>query len=256
MRTICSSLALSALAATLLVCAGPARAIDDLDVTVGVKGWASTWDTWRPQNVFYSTGPTQVSEPVDSGTRFAVTPSLSLRWKRLLLSGSYLAPETYPLNGALDTSSLAGRRKELDANGGYYVLPGLALLVGYKEIYQDYGVGTFKWKGPTVGAAASASLGPHWAIYGVYGYGLLKLHTPPGSADINGTTSFDATYNLGELGFAYAFTISKVLKAMRVTVGYRAQILRTRGYALENRGSSPDEHDNTQGPTIGLSGTF
>jgi hypothetical protein len=242
----------------LMLLAHPALAADDdsLSVTVGVKAWASTWDTWRPQNVFFSTGPIQVGEQVDSNTRIAVTPSLSLKYGNFLLSASYLAPETYPLTGALDTTSLSGRRKELDVNGGYFVLPGLAFTLGYKEIDQDYGAGELKWTGPTVGAAASAPLGSNFAMYGTFAYGPLKLKTPAGAADFNGNTSFNATYTVGEVGLAYAFSVGQILKSMRFTVGYRAQLLSTRDYALANRNPTPTEHDYTQGPTIGVSGSF
>jgi hypothetical protein len=144
----------------------------------------------------------------------------------------------------------------LDVNGGYFVLPGLALTLGYKEIQQDYGAGALKWTGPTAGVAASAPLGSNWAMYGTYGFGFLKLKTPADAADIDGNTSFNATYSVGEVGLAYAFSVGTILKSMRVTVGYRAQILSTRGYTLANRQSTPLEHDHTQGPTVGVSGSF
>jgi hypothetical protein len=253
-----SVLGISALAIALAFRSGSARALDydNLSVTVGLKAWASTWETWRPQNVFYSTGSLQIGEPVESKTRFALTPSLSIRYDKVLLSASYLAPETYPLSGALDTNSLSGRRTELDVNGGYYVLPGLALTAGYKEIQQDYGHGPFKWTGPTVGLAGSAPLGSNFALYGTYGFGVFKLKLPTDSPDAVGNTSFDATYSVGELGLTYAFGVGRFLKSMRFTAGYRAQLLNTRGYALMNRSTTPTEHDYTQGPTISVSGSF
>jgi hypothetical protein len=253
-----SVLGMSALSIALAFRSGSARALDydDLSVTVGLKAWASTWETWRPQNLFFSTGALQVGEPVESSTRFALTPSLSIRYDKFLLSASYLAPETYPLSGALDTNSLSGRRTELDISGGYYLLPGLGLTLGYKDIQQDYGQGAFKWTGPTAGMTGSAPLGSNWALYGSYAFGLLKLKVPADSHDANGNTSFDATYSVGELGIAYGFGVGRFLKSMRFTAGYRAQLLSTRGYALINRPTTPTEHDYTQGPTIGVSGSF
>jgi len=186
----------------LMACSADAAAFDNPILTIGVKSWVNTWSTWRPQNVFYSTGPIQVSEPVDSVTRVVVTPSVTVGWERLSFSTSYLLPQTYPLSGALDTRALSGRRRELDLNGGYKVFRGLLLSVGFKEVYQDYGAGALRWRGPTFGVVASAPLLANWTAYGNYGYGPFRLTTPAGSADSNGRTAFDASYNLGELGIA------------------------------------------------------
>jgi len=181
---------------------------------------------------------------------------VTVGWERLSFSTSYLLPQTYPLSGALDTRALSGRRRELDLNGGYKVFRGLLLSVGFKEVYQDYGAGALRWRGPTFGVVASAPLLANWTAYGNYGYGPFRLTTPAGSADSNGRTAFDASYNLGELGIAYDFNVSKVARSIRVTLGYRVQLISTRGYALQGRTDAPNEHDNTQGPAVSLLATL
>jgi hypothetical protein len=228
--------------------------VHDFSLTVGAKGWINDWTSWRVDNVFANTGPVQISEPLHSQTRFTVTPQVSLRYRNLLLSSSYLAAADYSLKGSLAT--VAASRSEFDANAGYYLLPGLTVVLGYKEVRQDYGTGTFKWNGPTAGIAGSVPIGAtHWSLYALYGYGLLKLKVPEGEADINGRTSFDSNYSVLEGGAAYDFGFDSFVKNLRLTIGYRAQVLTTRGYQLLN-GGSPDEQDFTQGVTVGISTSF
>ncbi len=239
-----------------------ARAFDienDVRVSSGLKGWASTWDSWRPETVFFDNGPIRVAQTVRSGTRFALTPNVSVvAQQKFLLSASYLAPESYPLTGALDTNSLVGSRREFDANAGYYVFPGVAVTLGYKQIQQAYGQGTYKWTGPTAGLAGSAEISGNWSLYGSLAYGPLKLRLPAGAADALGNTSFQSTYAVGEFGLAYTLPVRSFLKAARLTIGYRAQTLSTRGYFLNHGGplGDPEERDYTQGATVGLSASF
>ena len=247
----------SALALCLGATCGHAADGDSLNVTLGVKEWVTDWTTWRVNDAFFGTGRIQINESLNSASRLTSTPQIGLRYGNFIASASYLYPQSYSLSGSLD--SLSATRREVDANLGYYILPGVALTAGYKEIHQDYGGGVFKWKGPTVGVTGAAPLGnSNWAIYGLYGYGVMRLTVPEASKDAFNDTTFDANYSLAEAGLAYVVPLSHVLSAVRFTVSYRAQILNTRGYKLRylNGYTSPNERDFTQGPAFGISGTF
>jgi hypothetical protein len=249
--------------AFLLLHGAPALAAtdDSVIVTVGVKDWINEWDSWFRQNVFFRTGPIQIAEPINSSTRSALIPSLSVKYGDFLVSGSYLARQTYSLTGSQD--SLSASRSEFDATIGYYILPGLALAAGYKQVLQDYGGGAFKWTGPTIAVLPAVLMNSHIGIYGVASYGLFNLKVPEDDADASGRSTFNADYALAEAGLSYALGGTGIVKAIRITGGFRAQILTTKGYKLSSisaTGSpitpSPYEHDVTYGPTIGLSGSF
>lgn len=234
---------------------------DDFHISVGVKTWISDWDSWYRTNVFYGSGSIQFSEPVDSNTRPAFIPNLSLTYKSFLLSGSYLASQDYSLAGSRD--NFTASRSEYDAALGYYVIDGLAVTAGYKQISQDYGGGAFKWRGPTIGFLPSANLKGNWGVYGVASYGLFKLNVPQALSDAANATSFNASYGLVEAGLSYGVFFPQIIEALRITVGYRAQILTTKGYKLKSADAlgnattpAPYEHDDTYGPTIGISATF
>lgn len=245
-----------------------AASLEDFNLIIGARGWASTWTTWHVDTVFYNLGPTQTGTAITSDTQMVYTPQVTLAFRsKLLLTMSYLAPETYSFKDPITQQSILGRRKEFDASLGYAVLSGLVVNAGYKQIQQDYGSGTFKWTGPTIGVSGSAPLPYNWALYGTYTFGLFKLKVPggtSGSPDAAGDTSFDANYSVGELGLAYNIGAGRVLKSIRLSIGYRAQLLSTRGYALQvsdiATGGSifvyPSERDFTQGPTVGVSTTF
>jgi hypothetical protein len=257
---------LPCLAAICLI-AVPAVADDsDLSITVGLKGWESSWTTWRPATVEYSTGAVGITQALTSDTRFVLTPQASIRYDNFLLSASYLTPETYPLTGNIDNQlnppvTVSGRRYELDVNGGYYVLPGLALTLGYKQIRQDYGAGELVWGGPTIGVAGAAPLGSsNWALYGSYAFGYFKLNLPVDSPDTGANqNSFNADYSVGEMGLSYGLNIGHVLKFIRFSAGYRAQVLSTLDYALAGINGTvtrQTQHDYTQGPTVAIYGSF
>lgn len=233
---------------------------EDLRVNVGVTGWANSWNSWFINHA-YAAGPSgagaiQLSDTVNSSVRVTATPQIGLYYGNLYISGTWLAKQTYSLTGPLE--SLSASRSELDAKIGYYFFSNLALTVGYKELRQDYGSGTYRWRGPTLALLGSAPLGDTGlALYGVYGYGPLRLKLPAGQTDFAGQTSFNANYSLAEIGISYGRGV-RFVKSLRLTLGYRFQLLTTRDYRLESlTGSVPsDEHDITQGLTLGLSATL
>jgi len=239
---------------------GSARAAD-LSFTVGVTGWVNTWNSWFINHA-YAAGPAgagaiQISDTVNSSTRVTATPQFGVSYGDAFLSGSYLAKQTYALSGPLE--SLGASRSELDIKLGYYVFSGVAISLGYKELQQDYGAGTYRWTGPIIALLGSVPLGAtDFALYGAYGYGVFRLRLPRGQADFVGDSTFDASYSVAEVGVAYAVPGVPALKALRLTLGYRFQLLTTKDYMLESlMGATPtDEHDITQGLTLGLSVTL
>jgi len=159
------------------------------------------------------------------------------RHNNLFGSFSYLTTTGYVLKAAEPAGPLlsvpANRVAELDANIGYYWVPGLATTMGYKQIAQDYG-SKFKWSGPTIGLNASSAIGNKGlAIYGTVGYGFFKLKLPDDSRDSDNHNTRNATYTLTEFGIAYAMgPLVHNHKLLTLTLGYRSQFVTTKDYAL------------------------
>jgi hypothetical protein len=221
--------------------------------------WETTWESWIVVPTPFNGGSREVIETINSNTKLAVIPQLSVRYGNWLGTVSALTSTDYSLTPSWG-SSLSASRYEIDGNFGYYVLPGLALTVGYKQIEQKFG-GTFKWHGPTVGGSGTAGLGHGFSLYGTVGVGFMKAELPfPDGAD---QTSLNATYLLGETGVAYSFgSLGAVIRSLNITLGYRSQTLTTRGFGLANTSTTPttvsrqDVRDSTYGPTLSFVGAF
>lgn len=252
--------------ALALVLAGmalsPAQAQQETTVSVGLRAWVNEWTSWD----IYPAQPVPggvvpgASENFTSGSRVALTPSLSVRHGKLLFSASHFVSKRYSFDG--NDGAFTAKRKETDALAGYYVLPTLALTLGYKSVEQDFG-SRFKYDGPILGAVASAPLTAGFTLYGNFGYGRMKAKLP--LQDAGGRSRFDVDYLLGEVGVAYSFNPSGVLpgaKAAALTIGYRNQVLATQGFKIpldaSNAGPtrSTDLRDTTEGLTLGLSASF
>jgi len=237
---MCSSRALAASCAVLAgfaVLWSPAARSDEaapsLQLAVGAKVWANEWSSWEPVGTGHNT--IRVVESIASNTHIAVIPQASVRYGDWLATASYFVSTSYSLGGSIEPSTgtlsaLAARRKEVDGNIGYYILPGLAATVGYKQIEQDFGVNPYKWTGPTVGLAGGAPLKGALALYGSFAYGRLKLKAS--LPDDAGGTRFNADYILGELGLSYGINTPLPRLSFSVTLGYRAQLVSTRKFQL------------------------
>jgi hypothetical protein len=220
--------------------------------------------TATPQQVNY-----QTITPLNSDTRVSLIPTLAVRYDRWVLSTTYTGTTTYQLGSTQPSvepnrglENVRGARSDVDATLGYNLIPRLTLLVGYKQLDRDFG-GQLRWSGPTMGISTSTSLDfAGLSAYGSAFYGPFQLHLPGSQPDAAGRTSFTANYTLVEAGLAYTFMTRFV-----VTLGYRAQIVRTRGYSLTatptGSGALPaypygttDLVDNTQGPTLGVVASF
>lgn len=253
------------LSALPLLVLAPCAHADDLHVTAALKTWITSWTSWGVAQTQYNGSSYETITPLNSDTAASWIPQLSLRYNRWLVSTSYMTSTHFVLSSAQPAGplkSLGETRREVDGNVGYYVVPGLAVTVGYKQLDQTVGEGTLSWSGPTVGITGTLPIGNYGlAAYGTFGYGQLRLSAPQGLADANGRTGFNAAYVLGELGLAYSFQ-----GHYTVTLGYRSQTVRTDGYSLSSvsieNGTPPQPYattelkDLTQGPALGFAASF
>lgn len=249
----------------LLLCAVSSQAFaagDEVYITVGAKVWNNKWTSWD----YYPPIATLpgASENFTSSSQSTLIPSLALRYKDFLVTGSVFSRQEYEFVGSNGTPFKA-KRDETDLHFGYYVLPTLALTLGYKTVKQDFGASTFKYNGPIIGAAASAPLTQNYSLYGNFGYGAMKAEFPAGFTDNSGRNKLDADYYLGEVGVAYSFDVKSFIsaaKAMTATLGYRNQTLATQGFAVGTDATKPalsrstELRDNTEGLVLGMSLTF
>jgi hypothetical protein len=243
-----------------LVIASPTLSAETV-FNVGLRTWFNAWTSWDvyPPLVIGNATLPGASENFTSGNRAALIPTFSVRHNDLLLSASRFARKSYSFDG--NSGSFGARREETDALVGYYVLPTVAVTLGYKEVKQDFsGTAQFKYSGPTLGAVASAPLTGGFSLYGNFGYGPLKARLPV--ADASGNRRFDANYLLGEVGLAYALDLRDRMpsaRALTLTAGYRHQVLATQDYRIStgaNQSRATELRDTTEGLTVGLSVSF
>jgi hypothetical protein len=204
------------------------------------------------------------SENFTSSPQAAFIPSLTMRYGDFLLTGSLFSKREYTFTGS-GGAGFSAKRDETDLHAGYYVLPTLAVTLGYKDVKQEFGNGSeYKFSGPIVGLAASAPLTQGFSLYGNFGYGSMKADFGK-LTDNNGKSSFNADYYLGEVGLAYSFDAKAIFpsaKALTATLGYRNQTLAAQNFAVGTNFYAPTQsrstelRDNTEGLSLGLSVTF
>jgi hypothetical protein len=216
----------------------------DFTVTVGLKAWNNNWSSWNP--VFENTSPPNAIVQNFEQNATSLIPSLSVRYKDFLLGGSYFAKRSYSF-GTQGGNFGDVPRLEYDLSAGYYVLPTLAIIGGYKRVEQEFANGTYKFSGPIVGISASAPLTGGFSLYGTAALGPMDLKEPNG-------VKRDADYRLGEVGLAYAFDAGGAgMKAVIGTIGYRSQAIITK---LGGSRDGMKGRDTTEGLTIGIAAAF
>lgn len=209
----------------------------EFGVSVGLKAWNTQWTT------FGYTGNGELKQ-VPAEDKTVLVPLLSVRYRDFIGSISGYGSTDYTfIEGGGDS------RKELDANVGYFVAPGVAVTLGYKKVGQKQreGSGNYELSGPVAGLSATATLREALALYGAFGFGKLK---PTGASNVD----LDADYRLTELGLAYTWPTDRwLVKALTFTLGYRTQVFSSK-QALDTTGQ--DGRDLTQGFTFGLVASF
>ena len=229
----------SATTALLLCATALAHAQDGgLTVSMGIKAWAAEWSsfTYAKDIVTNET----VIALVDPVSRVLLVPSVSVRWGDWLASAS-----------AFSQGYDGQTRREWDVNAGWRLMPGVTFTVGYKSIAQ---VGTYRYKpkGWTIGANAAAPLSGAWSLYGSLGLG--RMTTEQGGNVINKIVSFSPSpYRIVEVGIAYGLPMDGFASALNVALGYRTQVLVSKGVNDSGGGSA---NDLTQGASLTVSASF
>jgi hypothetical protein len=248
----------------------------NVSATLGLKMWYHNWSSWEIRDEVQSYNPIgtpgvirtrTVIKDVESSNTQGWIPSFSVRINDFMIGGSYFAKRSYDfvvaakpmlvdtVTGASATSTLPQvaratevKREEFDLIGGYYVLPTLAIIAGYKEVDQWWGGEKYKYSGPIIGASASAPLTGGFSLYGSAAIGPLKLEHPGGAKT-------DADYRLGEVGLAYAFDMAGKagIKSLIATFGYRSQAIISK---LNGSASDLKGRDTTEGMTVGIVAAF
>ena len=234
-----------AVAAALFPLATPAQTSDssgwmpdmaDVRGTIGVRFWRTDWSTW------YTVYPLEVSY-AHAQLETTVTPVASIRYKDFLVSGSYLLEHGFRFPG----NTTEAKRKEYDVNLGYFVFPGMAVTLGWKNLtYTNEGLNHYKWvtKGLTAGVSGSAPIAPMVSLYGNVAYGRPKIN----DRDRYFAGDTRGKYLLTELGLAFPLgQMNSALGGLVVTTGYRYQ--RVGGMA---KGSPYEVFEYTQGPVLGI----
>jgi opacity protein-like surface antigen len=245
----------SVIAATILGFAPIAGMADDFmpdmkDVhfTAGVRVWRTDWSTW---------GNLTTNDYQHAELRYSVIPVVSVSYRNLFVSGSYQAPGTFKfkpnttLSGTSPFSGFEFRRREYDLNFGYFIVPGLAVTAGWKNVRYEEPGSTYRWtaKGPTIGASGNAPVADWVSLYGNIGYGRPKVD------DLTHFHSQRGKYLLTEFGFAFPLgPHANALTGAVLTAGYRYQ--RIGAYPSTALFSSVEVFETAQGPVAGFAMRF
>lgn len=201
----------------------------DLYMSAGMKLWINTWQT----NLTGNSGKdwTQLTaDPV-----VGIVPNLSLKYKQLLIAGSFMATGDYQFphqtfkNGTAVRNELdvKGNRQEIDLNVGFYVVPQVALTMGYKGITEKFKVtssltgyseNSVYLNGVTFGITGSAPIGNGFSVYGSGAGGPMFVTYTPASSYTD-----TALYEASELGFAWHAPRAP----LTATLGYKFQLIQT-----------------------------
>lgn len=250
MNRILQGFVVAALAAFPMVNA--VAADSDFSATIGLKAWVNNWSKWGAVTLYGTGGdeftPAYIARNWESENTTAWIPSASVRYKDFMAGGSYFK-QNYGFGSQF---TWHGERKEYDLVGGYYVLPTLAIIGGYKKVdtkFVDpgYPESVFVYSGPIVGFSASAPLTGGFSLYGTAAIGVnFKRGTE---------TKHDADYRLGELGVAYSFDVGGAggMKGLIGTLGYRSQVIVSK---LTGDWEGVKGRDTTEGMSIGIIAAF
>jgi hypothetical protein len=271
----------------LAVVSGPVRADEsdsvklskDLSLGVGYKLWLATWETVIPAN---ATTEGAHLNAIVAGPVAASIPNLSVRYKSLLLTGSYMATGVYRfpaytdvcVNCTVPTTNQGyntfpiyevASRTEEDVNAGYMVSRNLAVTLGYKNVTQNYtsyqlNYGNPKnpqinfnqsdtvYSGATIGLSASGAIGSGFSLYGNGVAGIMDVHY---TGDV--TNEHDhATYEATEVGIAWR--TPHLSHPLSLSFGYKFQYLTT--HAPNTAYSGQPAADVTRGYILGLNWLF
>jgi hypothetical protein len=289
MRRECTAVLLSAagLLAASAECGAQEAAWTRPEFTIGIKAWDSGWQSYLPSTVAGVTplgtpAASDVVNSVETSRHVEALPTLTLRYDRYFLSAGYarfssdFSLQQSPL---VSTSSpmtiLTSRtdhltRREIDVNAGYFVLPGLALTIGYKNAKEDRDTRLGIAPGTTagllnadvdvglLGAVGSYEIQDGLSAYGQFGYGWGRARTTLGAASAvpGREISTNVRYIISELGLAYRLPWQSAwIKRSSVGLGYRSQTLKQNAPSAVG-GESRDLRDVKDGFVLSLNLTI
>jgi hypothetical protein len=252
----------------------PVGRLGDAQVFAGVRIWANTFDVAVPTRVITVDPNTSTQSIRDVETRLSTSkitpmPFVGLRYGKFVASASYFARTSYDSKGLLNGDL---HREELDLNAGYYVLPQLAVSVGYKMGKLDKlsaaVSGGSRIDAILVGASGSLPLeaSSRLSLYGNFAYGLGRSKF--GFTLPSGENKLNVSYTIGEVGLAYRLfsAPSSALKSLSLSLGYRTQFVTFKdapfgtysGIASATPSSieRKDSRSTTDGFVLGLVGVF
>lgn len=239
--------------------------------TVSMRGWVANWSSWyvaKGDEVCGIIGSPECAAPdvplsIGSDSRNTLLiPSLSMRWGRWLLSGSYASGPRFNFSSYGRFGST--KREEADVTVGYYVFPSAAVTLGYKAMDTELDGLTARYAGPTVGFSGSAPLNDRVSVYGNAAFGLpgmFRAKLEGVDIDASNRNRYDMDYNVVEFGLAFpvSWELGGSLKSLVVSVGYRHQVASIKNYQLSSTAGptfATSLTDATNGFTLGLSASF
>ncbi len=223
--------------------------------TIGVRAWNAAWSTALPTAYtgVSPDGAPALAESLDNvhgKRRTEAFPSIAVRKDKFVISASYarFSSDFYAANtsiiGPNGMNVVTSRsdhldRKESDITAGYFIVPNVALSVGFK--YGDEGrtatLGLGGAPRPVVdntvrsllfGAAAAFPIQGNLLFTGQIAYGPARVKTQYAD-NLIPTTTNSGRYLISEIGVAYALGVKNAyFRSASIGLGYRTQVLKTK----------------------------
>jgi len=205
----------------------------------GVKLWANQWQIGTVGIVPVllpngSAGLQQIPRATVSEIKIVPLLTLGARFSKVVAAANVFPTATYDSKGTLDGDV---SRSEYDLSVGYAFLPNLVASIAYKEgkqskILNAPAASGQKIRAGLLGLSGAAPLGGNVFLYGNAAVGIGKQTSD--IADAAGDTSYSIDYRIGEVGLSYRLLEGgpqSAIKSMAIAVGYRAQVLLSKGIA-------------------------
>jgi len=222
--------------------------------TIGAKVWHAAWLSYVPAS-YSGIGANgtpavgDVADAVEGSEHTDVMPLLGFSYGKFFASASYgrftgdfnvrSSPVLTPGGQTLITSRTDHfKRRESDLNLGYSVVPGVGIVLGYKDATEtrDTSLGiqpgrtpvlTTKVRGLLLGATGNFVVVDKLSFYAQAGYGPARFRLRFADPAL-GTVKANGSYIIGELGLSYPIWSNAARGSGAVAaVGYRTQTVKT-----------------------------
>jgi hypothetical protein len=233
-------------------------------VSLGLKLWNASWLSYLPAS-YLAAGPNgqivpaDVINSVEGGRRTSALPQLAVRYGKLFASASYgrftsdfavlNSPVATPAGTMVTSRTDHFVRRESDLTLGYWVLPEVAVTVGYKYATETRDVRTpssapsqplleNRARGALAGVVGNFPVQGALAAYVQAGYGPARIRTRAADNSIEPINAH-GSYLIGEVGLSYPLLVNRYgVRAVAAAIGYRTQTVKTESYGTiyhENR---------------------